>query len=458
MSDEGRTRNAQRWWQAHVECVRRDSAFHAFVGLYAVAGLVTGVVAGVPAKFAPLTYVYYSIPLAVLAIVIGGGIWALCTGQPFAAVRRAGRMLARPEGAAAALLYVSLSIHMGVFTSIKTMLPDIRPFYADRVLADLSEWLHGELMWRYTTALLPPDATGILCQVYFGVWGLLLSCGLLACVLAPQLRELRTQYLWTHLLMWPLLGNVVAGAAMSAGPIYYGLVTGDSSRFAGLVMYLAHYPPLMEGASNLWKAYASGQATVAAGISAFPSMHLANATLFMLMARRIHPALTWAGAAFVLVILFASVHLGWHYAVDGYFAVGATVAIWAVVGRMLRRRPGAANRVPARSRHCLPRRGALLVRLFPVRTDPDLGQQRHTQFRDAGHQLRDLGPDPVDLAVGHFEDEFVVHLHDHLRAALLRVQYVLDLHHRQLDQVGGRALHGRVDRLALGAATPRPVR
>jgi hypothetical protein len=329
---------APQWWQAHAGCVRRDWAFHAFVALYAFAGMVTGLAAGVPAKFVPLTYAYYSIPAAVLAIVIGGGIWAMCTGQPFASMRRAAGRLARPEGVAAALLYVTLSIHMGVFTSIKTMLPDIHPFYADRALADLSEWLHGEQVWRYTTALLPPDVTSILCRLYFGVWGVLLPGGLLACLLAPRLRQVRAQYLWTYLLVWPLLGNIVAGAVMSAGPLYYGLVTGDRTRFAGLVAYLAQCPPLMEGASMLWRAYTSGQPTIAAGISAFPSMHLANATLFMLLARRIHPALTWPGAAFVLVILFSSVHLGWHYAIDGYFSIVATVVLWAAVGRVLRRR------------------------------------------------------------------------------------------------------------------------
>jgi hypothetical protein len=41
--------------------------------------------------------------------------------------------------------------------------------------------------------------------------------------------------------------------------------------------------------------------------------------------------------------------------------------------------------------------------------------------------------------------------------ALLAVQHVLHLAHRQLDQVGRRALHGRVDGLALGAAAARAV-
>jgi hypothetical protein len=40
---------------------------------------------------------------------------------------------------------------------------------------------------------------------------------------------------------------------------------------------------------------------------------------------------------FALVILIGSVHLAWHYAVDGYAAVIAVGCLWVVVGAVLRR-------------------------------------------------------------------------------------------------------------------------
>jgi hypothetical protein len=324
-------------WAARFIFVRADAAFHAYVALYAVIGLGIGLSAGVPGKFAPLTYAYYSLPLAFFAIVIGGGIWALWSRQPFATIRRASSMSRQPQAIAASLLFVSLSVHMGIFTSIKTMLTDITPFYADRVLADVDELLHGSAPWHYTTALLPTDLTVVICRVYFGAWGLLLPLCLLACLFAPKLRPVRAQYLWTHLLVWPLLGNIVAGAAMSAGPVFYGLVTGDGARFGGLTRYLSHFQPLSEGTAYLWQTYLSGRASPAGGISAFPSMHLANATLFVLLARQLNRRLIYAGAVFCAVILFCSVHLGWHYAIDGYFSILATLAVWWAVGRVLRR-------------------------------------------------------------------------------------------------------------------------
>ncbi|MNV77631.1 hypothetical protein D3C71_1710720 [compost metagenome] len=65
-----------------------------------------------------------------------------------------------------------------------------------------------------------------------------------------------------------------------------------------------------------------------------------------------------------------------------------------------------------------------------------------------------MGPEPVHLALGQLEHQFVVHLHDHLDVRLVRVQFLLHRHHGQLDEVGRRALHGRVDGSALspGAA------
>jgi 1,4-dihydroxy-2-naphthoate octaprenyltransferase len=70
-------------------------------------------------------------------------------------------------------------------------------------------------------------------------------------------------------------------------------------------------------------------------------MHLANATLFVLLASRVNRALMAAAFVFLGVVLVSSVHLGWHYAVDGYASILATLAVWHAVGRVLRRRRSA---------------------------------------------------------------------------------------------------------------------
>ena len=74
-----------------------------------------------------------------------------------------------------------------------------------------------------------------------------------------------------------------------------------------------------------------------------------------------------------------------------------------------------------------------------------------------GHQPGDFRLHPIHLGFGHLEHQFVVHLHDHLRALALRVQRLLHRHHAHLDEVGGGTLHGGVDGGTLGPGAARAV-
>src|SRR5205823_400446 len=131
------------------------------------------------------------------------------------------------EGVAGMVLLAALLLHLGVFTSIKTMLTDIQPFFADRMLADLDEAIHGQAPWRYTLDAFSPATTRLMGHFYFGCWGLCFVVCPVACVFLRHLRAVRDQYLWTHLLLWPLLGNLVAVAFMSGGPLFYDQVVHD---------------------------------------------------------------------------------------------------------------------------------------------------------------------------------------------------------------------------------------
>jgi len=73
-----------------------------------------------------------------------------------------------------------------------------------------------------------------------------------------------------------------------------------------------------------------------AGISAMPSMHVSMALLVALSAAKISRAGAFCGYAFFAAILVGSVHLGPHYAVDGYVSVAVTLVAWTVAGRLAR--------------------------------------------------------------------------------------------------------------------------
>src|SRR4051812_27027473 len=87
---------------------------------------------------------------------------------------------------------------------------------------------------------------------------------------------------------------------------------------------------------------------------------------------------------------------------------------------------------------------------IPVRARSELYVQRHAQLCGAGHaRAHDLGQ-LTQLAGGHLEHQFVVHLQQHPRAQRARADVGVDPQHRALDDVGGRALDRRVERLTFG--------
>jgi hypothetical protein len=67
------------------------------------------------------------------------------------------------------------------------------------------------------------------------------------------------------------------------------------------------------------------------GITAMPSLHIAGVTLFAIAARALNRRLGTLFVTYAVVILLGSVHLGWHYARDGYASIVLTLTIWRLV-------------------------------------------------------------------------------------------------------------------------------
>lgn len=329
--------------------LKRDRLLYIACAAYLAAAVALGFFLGRAGHLAILSYLGAWIRSAVilglmvvLALDLPGAIAAF-PANPLSQL--VSRMQARitPRLIAGALLFSAMALFYGAFTTVKSMLPALTPFSRDVGLADLDTWLHGgHDPWRLLQPLLGRHGiTRFLQVLYLPGWTLALFGFTGTVAVSRRLSPVRAQFFWTYLLLWPLLGNLVAAAVMTAGPAYYGLVTGDGSRFEGLMSYLSFSQGLPDSSvdvqKDLWTAYADGLSTMGSGISAFPSMHVAMATLFALVARRIDPWLSAVFAGFALLILAASVHLGWHYALDGYASILATVAIWCGVGFCLRR-------------------------------------------------------------------------------------------------------------------------
>lgn len=247
------------------------------------------------------------------------------------------RLLKRPYGFINADYAMGVVVHIGFgyllssFIIFKVMMSEMLPFTWDLVFADLDRALHLKDPWLYLTFLDPYYR--IVLWLYSGLWHLIvMATSFFICVTRSRVRF---RYLWTALSTWIIGGNILPMIYMAAGPVFVERLTG-TPRFSELSDRLyAQADPDIAGSSLpdlLWRAYETGQPFFGSGISAFPSLHVALSTLFFLAARHYGRWIGRLALAYLIFTLVGSVHLGWHYAVDGYASIALVAGLWAFFG------------------------------------------------------------------------------------------------------------------------------
>jgi len=224
---------------------------------------------------------------------------------------------------------------LAAFTTFKHEFSQMVPFFADQILARIDAALHFGDPWKWARALpIPAFADGALYVLYAHMWFVLLA-GIV--VIAAWLDDAskRERYFLSLTVVVIVLGVIVRLAASSAGPIFYDRMF-DPDMFQDLMASLkasAAGPDILLIADYLYASYTSHKASIGTGISAMPSFHVAIAVLNALFLSSLK---RWAGVIawiYVGLIMFGSVYFGWHYAIDGYLAIVATVMIWRYCGR-----------------------------------------------------------------------------------------------------------------------------
>ena len=235
-----------------------------------------------------------------------------------------------------ALLVAAVVLQLG-FSFFKNAIPAMIPYYADPALAAFDRWLHfGHDPWEIAHRLIGPGLTGAMPFVYFKLWGFFATTfPILVYATDPDAGRAR-RYIWLYFAAWLVVGNLLATLGASVGPVYYDRLLG-SERFAGLDAALASSgfaaTALGHLQDMLWARWEGGGLDLGLGISAFPSMHVALATLVALYAAERSRWLAPFGAAFLAAIFVISIYSGYHYALDAYAAIGV---VW--VGNRLAHR------------------------------------------------------------------------------------------------------------------------
>lgn len=272
--------------------------------------------------------------LAVLAIKV----LARDSGRPIALMRR---LLVRKRALVlrGVLLLAVLVPVTRAITAWKEAIPDLVPFYADQWFAEADRQLFGTDPWQLTHTLIGPVGTMLIDRLY-ALWFVAMAL-LIAWLAFTRDRRFQIRGILCYQLIWLLLGNVAATAMASVGPWFYQDLTGDAA-FAPLMATLrtedAAQPLLAMSAMDYLRS-SIGTGNFGAGISAFPSIHVAVAFLMALCCAARFGARwpTWLASGFTLAILVGSVHLGWHYAVDGLASLVGVSAIWLAVDKLVDR-------------------------------------------------------------------------------------------------------------------------
>lgn len=281
-------------------------------------------IANHPGFSAPWVYFILLVAFVLTCLsLIGNAIWQTKTPR---------EVILDTLSAAVAIIYFQ-----SAFNISKTTMPYILPFFADPALAEADRLLHfGIIPWEATHSwkdLIPIDW---LAGLYLLPW---LMIAIFFPVLLATLdrnteRVKRTMLL--YVISWIFIGNFLALAGLSVGPIFYDRAY-DTELFTELGPSLLTTSPnlqiILNTQKGLWAAYAEFDQSRGSGISAFPSVHLSVATVVAIYLYERSALLLPIGVFWVTAILFMSVYSGYHYAIDGYVSIAVMAAIWLYLRR-----------------------------------------------------------------------------------------------------------------------------
>ncbi len=239
---------------------------------------------------------------------------------------------------AAVVMIILCTAFFLTFSLVKTSLTFVTPFYADPLMAELDMALHGGTDPILLAHLLPiPASIDVLEPIYSATW-------LVPATYLPVLSTLfdsnpnrRKRFASLYLLSWVAIGNLLALIFLSGGPVYYDRIL-ETARFEYIPDLLLQVSTSDTGLiwlhDWLWEAYQSGGDLPGSGISAFPSVHVAMATVCALYLFELDNRFWPISVLIIVLYQFLSVYLAWHYAIDGYASIVLIVVAW----RLLRTR------------------------------------------------------------------------------------------------------------------------
>lgn len=237
------------------------------------------------------------------------------------------------------ICFVATGVMAAAFTALKDMIPMLSPYSWDLRFAELDRVLHGgtdvwALLWPVFGT---PVLTTALNAAYHIWFPLLYVMVFLACFDRRDPNR-GMVFLTAFALTWIIGGNLLATVYASVGPVYFEAF-GFGDTFVPQMEALERMNQIMPvWALDIQKMLLENHLAngPVRGISAMPSMHVATSVIMALYGFSYARWLGWCLTGFAAVILIGSVHLAWHYAVDGYASIALALVVWSVAKALTR--------------------------------------------------------------------------------------------------------------------------
>lgn len=232
------------------------------------------------------------------------------------------------------VVYTAIPPFLSMYSSLKQAIPIIYPFSWDRTFMKMDFFLHlGHHPWKLLQIFMGyPTITKFMDYIYTS-WHPVLFTVIIWQAWSSKRRS-RAQFFNSLLFLFIINGTILATLFSSAGPCYYQYTVARSGNpYQSQMQYLAsvhvaNFLYAVEGHKTLWWLYTEGIKMPYVGISAMPSIHVGAAVLFAILGWRTNWILGFGFTVYALLIQFGSVHLGWHYAIDGYFSAILAFVLW----------------------------------------------------------------------------------------------------------------------------------
>jgi PAP2 superfamily len=234
------------------------------------------------------------------------------------------------------------------FLLFKQIVLPSRGFPLDPVLAQIDHFLFfGHDAWEVTHFFFGSLTATLVFDKLYAIWMPLMFLFPAVAVMAVSGVQLRTRMLASWLASWVFIACIAAWVFASAGPCYYTDLVGPHAGFAALHDRLATLAQLARAEGKtlavidfqqmLLREMRGGALQAVGGISAMPSMHVAMASLFAMAGHARSRSLGWIMTFYAMGVWIGSIHLGWHYAIDGIVGAGMMAGLWIAIGRIVKR-------------------------------------------------------------------------------------------------------------------------